>query len=120
MDESSPIDILKEMAVRFRDEREWKQFHTIRNLAMGLAIEAAELQELFLWKSDHEAQTLLEDGAARQRLKEEMADIFIYLLYMSNDCGIDLSEAVMEKIAMNGKKYPVEKSRGSSKKYDEL
>ena len=120
MDNGRDIHTLKKMAVRFRDEREWKQFHTVKNLAAGLALEAAELQDLFLWKTDGEAEALLETEEARQRFKEELADICIYLLYLSNDYGIDLSEAVTEKIALNGKKYPVEKSRGNCRKYNEI
>jgi NTP pyrophosphatase (non-canonical NTP hydrolase) len=120
MDSNTNISSLKDKAVAFRDERDWKQFHTLKDLAMGLSIEAAELMELVLWKSGDEVALLLSKDEWRRRMGEELADIFIYLLYISNDCGIDLSESVVEKIKLNGKKYPVEKSRRSNRKYNEI
>ena len=102
------IDLLE----KFRDERDWSQFHDSKNLALALSIEAAELNELFLWKKDAECE-----GVDKQRLKEELADVFAYALMLAGRHGLDISEIVKEKIALNAQKYPVEDSRGSSAKY---
>ncbi len=120
MDDSTTIEKLKKMVISFRDERNWEQFHDPKNLAAGLSIESAELQEIFLWKSKDEIKELLKSKTGSQTLKEELADIFVFLLYLSEGCGIDLSEAVINKIKLNAKKYPVEKSYNSHKKYNEL
>ena len=106
--------------VAFRDERDWAQFHTPRNLAAALAIEAAELQEIMLWKSDHEVDVLLADPKGRQELQEELGDVLIFALLLSQSCGIDPLKAVQEKLAVNAAKYPVGKSRGVSTKYTDL
>jgi NTP pyrophosphatase (non-canonical NTP hydrolase) len=97
----------------FRDEREWAQFHDSRNLALALSIEAAELNELFLWKKDG----ILPDS---QRLKEELADVLAYALLLAHTHGLDPERIVLEKIEQNALKYPVEKSKGRAEKYDEL
>ena len=102
------IDLLE----KFRDERDWSQFHDSKNLALALSIEAAELNELFLWKKEAECE-----GVDKQRLKEELADVFAYALMLAGRHGLDISEIVKEKIALNAQKYPVEESRGSSEKY---
>lgn len=120
MDRTTTIEQLKRAAVGFRDERDWKQFHDPKNLSIGLSVEAGELLELFLWKNETEVQTTLASAKGRERLGEELADVFIFVLYMSDACGVDLSDAVKSKIALNAKKYPREKSMGSSKKYDEI
>lgn len=120
MSDDDGFEALVAEAIRFRDERDWKQFHAPKDLALGLSIEAAELGELFLWKTRSEAGEALGDPAFRTRLAEEMADVQIYLLYLSEAAGIALPDAVRSKIAKNGEKYPVERSRGSAAKYDEL
>ena len=99
----------------FRDARDWAQFHDPRNLALALSIEAAELNELFLWKKE-------EDGSSinQQRLREELADVFAYALLMADRCGFDVEEIVLEKLVLNDQKYPVDKAKGTAKKYDEL
>ena len=102
------IDLLE----KFRDDRDWSQFHDSKNLALALSIEAAELNELFLWKKDAECE-----GVDKQRLKEELADVFAYSLMLAGRHGLDISEIVKEKIALNAQKYPVEEFRGSSAKY---
>jgi NTP pyrophosphatase (non-canonical NTP hydrolase) len=106
---------LEKKVIAFRDERNWKQFHHIKDLLLGLTIEVAELQELFLWKT--EEQQIEIDS---QKIKDELADITIFLIYISNHFNIDLSEAISEKLEKNGIKYPVDKSRNSNKKYNEL
>ena len=102
------IDLLE----TFRDERDWAQFHDSKNLALALSIEAAELNELFLWKKDAESEEV-----DKQRLCEELADVFAYALMLAGRHGVDVSQIVKDKIALNAKKYPVESSKGSSAKY---
>lgn len=106
---------LQNAIIGFRDERNWSQFHTIKDLLLGLNIEVSELSELFLWKSTSDI-----DSVEKHRIEEEVADIFIFLTYICNHFDIELNQAVMKKIELNGKKYPVEKSFNSSKKYSEL
>ncbi len=120
MDEKTTVGQLLKRARLFRDERNWKQFHDPKDLAAALSIEAGELQELFLWKSKEEVQTFIRSNEGRRRVSEEIADVFIYLLFLSDSIGLDLSLAFDGKLLKNGRKYPVEKSRGSNKKYDEL
>jgi NTP pyrophosphatase (non-canonical NTP hydrolase) len=120
MDEQDSLESLKRLVIDFREERAWGPFHTPKNLAMALAIEAGELQELFLWKEEEEIQDLLKNNPFGTRVREEMADIMIFLLYLAEAAGVDLSEAVKAKIIKNQAKYPVSKSFGSNKKYDEL
>ncbi len=105
--------------LKFREERNWEQFHTPKNLSMSIAIEAAELMEHFQWKSTSEAAKYLK-GTDIEKVKEEIADVAAYLLMLSHDLGIDLCATMLEKIKKNEKKYPVEKSRGKNSKYDEL
>ena len=102
------IDLLE----TFRDERDWAQFHDSKNLALALSIEAAELNELFLWKKDAESEAV-----DKQRLREELADVFAYALMLAGRHGLDVSQIVKDKITLNAKKYPVESSRGRSAKY---
>ena len=101
---------------RFAETREWQQFHTPKNLAMSLAIEAGEVMEHFQWTAA--APEL--DAAARQAVALELADVFSYLLRLSSVLEIDLAAALGEKLAINAARYPVEKARGSAKKYDAL
>lgn len=111
---------LTEEVIAFRDARNWKQFHTLNHLAAGLSIEAAELQELFLWKTSEEAQAFVQSAKGKERLGEELADILIYLLYIAREAGIDLPDALQDKLVKNGQKYPVDKSYNSARKYDAL
>jgi NTP pyrophosphatase (non-canonical NTP hydrolase) len=120
MDNSVTVEQMKQRVLRFRDERNWKQFHDPKNLSIGLSVEAGELLELFLWKPEAEVEAFLSTERGKERLKEELADVFIFLLYLSEACGVDLSDAVRSKIALNAKKYPLSRSFDSSKKYDEL
>ena len=109
--------VIKEI-IKFRDDRDWLQFHDPKNLSQAISIEAAELQEIFLWKSTVDSKSLPPDDV--MRVKNEVADIFIFMIYLCNHFGINLLEAVKNKLQTNRLKYPVEKSRGSSKKYNEL
>ena len=111
---------LTQKVIAFRDARNWKQFHSLNHLAAGLNIEAGELQELLLWKNDQEAQDFVKSAQGKERLSEELADVLIYLLYIAKEADINLPEALSDKLIKNDKKYPVEKSYNSSRKYDAL
>jgi NTP pyrophosphatase (non-canonical NTP hydrolase) len=102
------IDALKQ----FRDERDWKQFHNPKDLSLALSIEASELLEVFLWKSAEEADV--------QKVREELADVFAYAFLLADAYQLDVKEIILDKIARNKEKYPVDKARGSAKKYTEL
>lgn len=101
--------------VQFRNERDWQQFHDSKNLATALSIEVAELNELFLWKDVAESEKV-----DVNRLKEELADVFAYAFLLAEKHGLDVKEIVLDKIKRNGEKYPVEKAKGTAKKYNEL
>ena len=107
------IKDLQQQIIKFRDDRNWEQFHSLKDLMLGLNIEQGELGELFLWKSQAEIETI-----SKKEIANEIADIFIFLTYITTHFDIDLEKAIIEKIAINEKKYPVEKSYGSNKKYD--
>lgn len=106
------IDQLIQQIVEFRDKRNWAQFHNPKDLALGLSIEAAELNELFLWKKSEEA-----DPA---RVREELADVLIFVLMLLEKYGLNLEEIVREKLAANEEKYPADKARNSAAKYTDL
>ena len=105
---------------RFRDERDWAQFHTPKNLAAATAIEAAELQERFLWKTDAEVDQDLADAAKKAGVAEEIADVVMFAMLLGDRLGIDLAEAITAKLAANERKYPVQLARGNARKYTEL
>ena len=102
----------------FVDERDWNQFHSPKNLSMALGVEVAELQEHFQWLTQEESGNLAEEK--RQSVKEEIGDIFIYLIRLCQVLDIDPVNAANEKLAINKKKYPINKAKGSIKKYTEL
>jgi NTP pyrophosphatase (non-canonical NTP hydrolase) len=109
---------LMERLLEFRREREWEQFHTPRNLAAALSVEAAELLEHFIWASDAPAEAMV--AQKKRAIGAELADIAMYLSYLAHDLGIDLESAVRDKMTVNAERYPVEKAKGSSKKYSEF
>jgi NTP pyrophosphatase (non-canonical NTP hydrolase) len=111
-------DGLKRELLEFRAKRAWEQFHTPKNLAISIVLEAAELLENFQWKTDDEIKALLK-GKKFGEISEEIADIVVYLSYLSSDLGIDLEKAIAKKLEKNRKKYPAEKVKGSAKKYNE-
>lgn len=101
--------------IQFRDDREWRQFHTPKDLAISLSLEAAELLEIFQWSGvDLECRDKL------GRIREELADVLSYCVLMADVCGLDLDEILNAKVDQNAAKYPVEKARGSAAKYTEL
>ena len=99
----------------FRNERDWAQFHDTKNLATAISIEAAELNELFLWKTIKESEEV-----SKEKIKEELADVFAYAFLLAEKHQLDVQQIVLEKIKRNGEKYPVDKAKGTAKKYDEL
>lgn len=108
----SDLAELRDAVVQFTRERNWDQFHNGKDLALALSIEAAELNEAFLWKEAKDVNV--------EKVKEELADIFNYALLIADKYNLDVKQIVMDKIALNAKKYPVEKAYGSAKKYNEL
>lgn len=103
--------------IEFREQRNWAQFHNLRNLIVSLNLEASELLELTQWKSDADMAALAEDARAREALHDECADVLIYLLLIAENAGIDLEAAARAKLAKNAVRYPVELCFGSSRKY---
>ena len=112
------LNKLKAKLVEFRDERDWKQFHNPKDLSQAISIEASELQEHFLWKSQEESHKVVKEN--KEDIEDEMADVFAYLLSLSDVTGIDLGEALLNKLEKNKQKYPVEKAKGISTKYNKL
>lgn len=106
--------------LRFRDARDWGQFHTPKNLAAALSVEVAELQELMLWKSDSQTLELVHSEKGNKRIEEEIADVLIYALLLAHEVGIDPSDAIRKKLVQNSAKYPVSLARGNAIKYSEL
>ena len=105
-------------ALKFRDEREWKQFHNFKDLAVTLCLEAAEVLEHAQWKNAKELEQHLKDS--REHVSDELADVLHVLLLLAEHAKIDLAEAFRHKLKKTAKKYPVDKARGSAKKYDQL
>lgn len=101
-----------EALLKFRNERDWEQFHNPKDLALAINVEAGELLELFLWKNPDEAN--------KEKVKEELADIFAYAFLLADKYQLNIRDIVLEKIKKNGEKYPVAKSKGNAKKYNEL
>ena len=108
----SDIELIQEELRRFNQERDWDQFHNGKDLAVGISIEAAELLEAFLWKKPEDASV--------DKIREELADVLNYAFQMAGKYNLDIKEIMLEKIRKNAAKYPVDKSKGSAKKYNEL
>lgn len=108
----SDIKEITQALLKFRDERDWAQFHNAKDLALALNIEAAELLETFLWKASEQADI--------DKVREELADVIAFALLLAEKYDLDVKQIVLQKIEQNALKYPVEKSRGSAKKYSEL
>lgn len=112
MSQSNDIEELTAALLKFRDERDWAQFHNAKDLALALNIEAAELLEVFLWKNS--------DQANIDSVKEELADVFTFAFLLAEKYDLNVKRIVLEKLEKNALKYPVEKSKGSAKKYTEF
>ena len=104
-------EIINEL-IKFRNERDWEQFHNPKDLALAISIEAGELLELFLWKNAEDAN--------KEKVKEELADIFSFAFLLADKYGFDVKQIILDKIKVNSEKYPVNKAKGTAKKYDEL
>ena len=113
------LDDLRLELAQFAQDRDWDQFHSIRNLLLALVGEVGEVAEIVQWTKDEDIPALLNDGG-REKLAEELADILLYLVRLADRSGVDLEKAVKEKLLLNAQKYPVNQARGSAKKYTEL
>jgi len=116
----SQITELSKLVDDFCDARDWKQFHNIKDLTIGLSIEASELLQLFLWKDSNEVKSVLENPTKREDIEDEIADVFFFLLRIAHLNDIDLQDALKKKIIKNDLKYPVSQFKGSNKKYNEI
>ena len=120
-DKNTNIQVLKDALRKFRDSRDWSQFHDAKNLAEAISIEAGELQEHFLWKDKADVtKKLKEDKVFREEVGEELADIFIFAINFANAVNIDIASIVLDKIDKSNKKYPVDKAKGNATKYNKL
>ena len=108
----SQFDSLLQELKKFRDERDWEQFHNPKDLALAINVEAGELLELYLWKQPDEAD--------KEKVKEELADIFAFTILLADKYGFDVAEIIQEKIKKNAEKYPIDKAKGTARKYNEL
>ncbi|MGI9475204.1 MAG: nucleotide pyrophosphohydrolase [Hyphomicrobiaceae bacterium] len=114
------LEELTARLIAFRDARDWRQFHSLKNLILSLNLEASELLELTQWKTETEFDACIESEEMKQRLKEECADVLLYLLLIAERAKIDIQAVAAEKIETNKAKYPADKARGNAKKYTEL
>ena len=114
---SEPLRALQLRLAAFAAARDWEQFHSPKNLAMALCVEAAELVEEFQWLTEQQSREL--DAERRERVRLELADVFIYLLRIADKLGVDLVAAANDKLVLNEKKYPAERVRGDARKYTE-
>ena len=115
--QGSELQVLQQRLAAFAAARDWDQFHSPKNLAMALSVEVAELVEELQWLTEQQSREL--DAERRERVRLELADVFIYLLRLTDKLGVDLLRAAEDKIALNEKKYPAERVRGDSRKYTE-
>ena len=119
-DHRPTLDDLTRQLIDFRDARDWRQFHSLKDLILSLNLEAGELLELTQWKSEAAFEKEAEEAATLRRLEEECADVLLYLLLIAERAGVDLQTAAAQKIAVNDAKYPVSKARGTAAKYTDL
>ena len=121
MNKNAPsINDLTARLIEFRDARDWRQFHSLKDLILSLNLEASEMLELTQWKETEVFEASISDTAIRNDLEEECADVLLYLLLIAERADFDLLQAASDKIDKNERKYPVEKSRGNARKYTEL
>jgi dCTP diphosphatase len=110
--------LLQSRLREFAKERDWEQFHSPKNLSMALIVEAAELVEHFQWMSENDSREVNDSNPVMPKIKEELADVFLYLLRLADVLGVDLEAVANEKLELNAKKYPVELSKGNAIKYN--
>ena len=114
------LQITIEKIQRFRDDRDWMQFHNPKDLALALSIEASELNELFLWKDKKEVEEFVKNIKNIEEISDELADVFTFALELAENLGIDIEKSIEQKLVKNNKKYPTNKSRGKHTKYTKL
>ena len=119
-DSESNIDFLKQRVREFVEARDWDQYHHPKELAISLNLEAAELLEIFQWKEKEPIEKIINNSELINKLREELADVIIYSIEIANKTGIDITQAVLDKLKINEEKYPVDKAKGASTKYSEL
>jgi NTP pyrophosphatase (non-canonical NTP hydrolase) len=119
-DTTTRVAELKEMVKRFSEERDWDQFHNAKDLAIGIVTEASELLDTFRFKSEKEVTDSFNDEKTAKSIRDELADVLYFTFRLAQRYNIDISQSLGEKIKDNAKRYPVEKARGSNKKYTEL
>jgi NTP pyrophosphatase (non-canonical NTP hydrolase) len=120
MDSEATLEDLKKSVKKFCEDRDWDQYHNAKDLAIGVITESSELLENFRFKSEKEIEEMFKSEVKKEHISEEMADILYFLLRLAQRYDVDLSSELNKKIIRNEKKYPIEKSRGSNKKYTEL
>jgi dCTP diphosphatase len=120
MTQEDSIAGLQDRIKTFSEERDWDQFHTPKNLIMAATTEMGELAEVLQWKSDEEAAEFLKSQYGKERISEEIADVAIYLIRLCQKLDLNFVQILSEKISQNDEKYPIDKSRGTSKKYTDL
>ena len=108
---------LQTKVIQFRDERDWAQYHNPKDLAISLSLESAELLEVFQWKDAAQVDALKSDSKVRQRVREELGDIFIYALTLAHEFGLNPEDVILDKVRVNEEKYPADKVRGRADKY---
>lgn len=114
------VEKLDQEIETFISERDWDKFHSVKNLSMALSVECSELLEIFQWMSEEDSNEIQKNPKIQTQVEDELADIFYFLTRLVNKTGIDLEAAVERKLQKNREKYPVDKARGNSKKYNEL
>lgn len=119
-DDETTISQLKITVKQFCDARDWDQFHGAKDLAIGISTESAELLDIFRFKSEEEINRMFNRPETREKISDEMADVLFFILRLSQKYDMDLADAFDKKMGKNERKYPIEKARGSNKKYDEF
>lgn len=114
------VENLNGRVQKFIEEREWDQFHSIKNLTMALNVESSELLEIFQWIKEEESNLVKSNSKLKEKVEDEIADIFIYLMRIAVKSEVDIEKAVLNKIEKNERKYPIEKAKGNAKKYTEF
>lgn len=114
----SDIQQLTDLVIKFRDDRDWKQFHNPKDMAISLSLEAGEFLELFQWKTQEEINEYVNNH--REEISDELADVLLWVLTASHDLDIDIKQALINKVQKNAQKYPIEKAKGKHAKYTEL
>jgi dCTP diphosphatase len=118
--EAGDLQMLALRVRRFADERDWQQFHTPKNLVMALAGEVGELAEIFQWLTPQESSELMADPSKAEGVRDELADVLYYVVRTADVLGVDLEQALVDKLSKNAVRYPIDRSRGSARKYTEL